>query len=245
MNIRCRIISSLPVLLLLVLMGCKASPADAVLDERITILDKSPQLSNQMANAVFEDLQKYCLEPVGWWCKCENPRMKVYYEKEKDGLVKVDVRIMADMAWRRDAEDSPFIQGMRELQEELRDDYEHPDDAEYVEQEIDGWLVEMNAPLDKEPDEPDYADVVELVFTPGEEEYTINHQLTRYIDGADGFSETIVEMIPLEQYSREILPEDAAYRRLEGRQHIWEALYRRYAYGDLYKDSIYGDLYED
>lgn len=233
MNIQYRIISSLSVVFLLVLMGCGAAPADAVLDERITILDKSPQLSNQMANAVFEDLQKYCLEPVSWWCKCENPRMKVYYEKEKDGMVKVKVRIMADMAWRRDAEDSPFIQGMRELQEELRSRYEHPDDAEYVEQEIDGWLVEMNAPLDKEePDEPDYSDDVELVFKPGEEEYTINGFYTHTVShGVDEF-ETITETIPLEQYSREILTEDAAYRRLEGRQRIWEALYQKYACGD-------------
>lgn len=36
---------------------------------------------------------------------------------------------MADISWRRDGEDSPFIQGMRELQEELRHWHEHPDDA--------------------------------------------------------------------------------------------------------------------
>ena len=58
MNIRRRMISSLSVLFLLLLMGCQASTTDAVLDERITILDKSPRLNNQMANEVFEDLQK-------------------------------------------------------------------------------------------------------------------------------------------------------------------------------------------
>ena len=245
MDIRRRIISSLPVLLLLVLMGCKASPADAILDDRITILDKSPQLGNQMANSVFEDLQKYYLEPLSDRYKFENPRMKVYYEKEKDGLVKVDVRIMADISWRRDGEDSPFIQGMRELQEELRHWHEHPDDAEYAEQVIDGWLLELNAPLDKEPDEPDYGTVVELVFKPGEDEYTINGFYTHTVFYSVDEFESITETIPLEQYSREILTEDVEQEKLEGRQRVWEALYMRYTYGDLYKDSIYGDLYND
>lgn len=221
-------------LLLLILGNCQSQKADVVLDERITIKENCTQISNQMANEVFEDMQEFFFAPTEDRLLHENPRMKIYYEREKDGMVWETVRLISDWKQIRDSEDHPLIIGMRELQNELLEYHNHPEDAQYAEQVIDGWLLELNNPDLAEG--KDSINEAQLAFRPGEDAYTLYFHFKR--DEMD-------EMIPLEEYSHEYLVENTELQKLRGREYVWEALYKRYTYGDLYKDSIYGDLYEE
>ena len=193
----------------LFLTGCKVPEKNVPLDERITIQESCTQLSNKMANEVFEELQELILAPQEGIYKIENFTMKVYGEKEKkDGLIWETVKIQSDWTLTRKPEDNPFIMGMMEARDEL----ENPEKIAYADQVIDGWLVEFEAYYLVKEEQPIE---VFLAFEPGEEDYMLYFHDT-YEDSD--------EMVPLKEYSKEHWGEDTELRKEMGRERLLEDL---------------------
>lgn len=97
------------------------------------------KITDQTAQAVFDDVRELEKELCDGIYAIENSRIVFLHEEAQEGAVIVRAVFEADYTSIRKPEDHPLIQGMYEAKAKLKSDQEKKDADAY----IDGWLTEF------------------------------------------------------------------------------------------------------
>ena len=177
------------------------------LDEGIEIQKSSKQISGRLANEVFEDIKGQISASNEGISRCENFKLVISGEKKKeDGLIWEKLWIYYDLVPDREPGEDPFVIGMKDARDELTD----REQIACADEEIDGWMKELDGNYQQQKEEPDMWQQMWLAYDPGGEDYTI------YCDTQpDGQ----YKQVTLEEYIKQHT-EDYELRKAEGRDYI-------------------------
>lgn len=182
---------------------------EVALDEGIEIQKSSKQISNRLANEVFEDIKGQISASNEGISRCENFKLVISSERKKeDGLLWEKLWIYYDLIPDREPGEDPFVIGMKDARDELT----NKEQIACADEEIDGWMKELNGNYQQQKEEPDMWQQMWLAYDPDGEDYTI------YCDTQpDGQ----YKQVTLEEYIKQHT-EDYEQERKAGKEHMAE-----------------------